>query len=171
MKNDFIHYNKNFTLNPWAEVYFVWLSHKASKSWEVLDAFCKSTNSGKIISELEDKCCNIHIYKTNLVRWVPLINSKIRYPNQDEKKNGLRRFIKEIFIFQPKIVYLFWKEVSDFVIQKIKPYKLNNQEYTYWETIFILAEHPSYIAVYKRKQTKEYIDWITKKIIEHLMIT
>lgn len=164
MQNNFLNHINNSWVNPWADIYFVWLSHKTSKSWIVLDAFCQSTNSGKIISELKNKCQNIQIYTTNLVKWVPVINNKIRYPNEIEKKNWFRRFIKELYIFKPKMVFLFWKQVSDFVLKKLNPIQLTESEYQYWKTIFILKEHPSYIAVYKRKQIDNYTSWIIDRM-------
>lgn len=165
MTQKFIPYfpNSNFH-SRW--IFFVWLSHKLWKNWDVLDAFCDSTQSWKIISDIiissqkED-----FIYKMNLVSWVPINEKwKIRYPDIDEKEAWLKDLIDKISLFKPKIVFLFWKQVSDFVIKKSKLEKMSDNEYKYWETIVIFAPHPSYIAVYKRKNVGDYISFITNKI-------
>lgn len=167
MNPNLIPYSENTRFMPNYEVYFLWLSHKIWKDWKVLEAFCNSTNSWKIINLIIDKCnSRLNIYKTNLVRWVPLDNkSKIRYPNENEKLVWLQRLKREISVFKPKIVYVFWKQVSDFVLKKLELKKISNTEYSNWNTIFILAEHPSYMAVYKRKQIDEYVLKISNRII------
>lgn len=153
---------KNFPQN-W--VFFVWLSYKLGKDWTVLEAFCNTTNSWKIITNITSICWLDWIYKTNLVKWVPLDeNRKIRYPNKIEKNDWIDILIREINLFKPRFVFLFWKQVSDFVLKKLNPIKISENEYRYWETIFVLSEHPSYIAVYKRKQIDNYTSWIIERI-------
>lgn len=151
-----------------ASVIFVGLSHKYGKNWEVLEAFCETTNSWKVIQQLEEGCGWISIHKTNLVKWVPLKNGKIRYPNAEEKKEWLNALLEEISIINPSVVYLFWKQVSDFVIKNIKLEKISDVEYRFWEVTFLLAHHPSYIYLYKRRDIESYIQWITTKISELL---
>lgn len=161
----FVEYNWILTNFPEYWTFFVWLSHKLWKDWQVLEAFCESTNSWKIINGIINSCSWIPIYKTNLVRWVPInTKGKIRYPDNDEKEKGLDYLMTEINNFKPKLVYLFWKQVYDFIIKKLELKKINDFEFSYWDTTFILADHPSYIAVYKRKQTDVYVSKITDRI-------
>lgn len=146
------------------DVIFVWLSHKFDKNWNILEAFCNSTNSWKIISQIEEWCKWVSIYKTNLVKWVPIENGKIRYPNIDEKKDWLQELLKEIFLINPKIVYLFWKQVSDYIIKNLDLEKISDLEYKLWKISFILTYHPSYIYIYRKKEVKNYIWNIISKI-------
>lgn len=147
-------------------VFFVGLSHKLWKDWEVLDAFCDSTHSWKIISEVILSCENkSSIHNLNLVSWVPVNKDwKIRYPDIKEKEKWLQDLIEKIELFKPKIIFLFWKQVSEFVIKKLKLEQLSDTEYKYWEIIFALANHPAYIAVYKRKNIEEYVSFISGRI-------
>ena len=156
----------NLKLNPDSRIYFLWLSHKLSRSWEMLEAFCESTASGKIINDIIRKSGKWStIYKTNLVKWVPLDNDwKIRYPTEKEKNAWLQRLRKEIFVFRPKWVYLFGKQVSDFILKNFRLEKLTDLEYELWSTKFILAEHPSYVAVYRRKHIEKYSNDIINRI-------
>lgn len=165
--------NKNFVeywldLNklPDSKVIFVWLSYKLDKNGEMLEAFCDSTNSWKVINKLEKGCWWISIYKTNLVKWVPIKEGKIRYPNADEKKDWLQKLLNEISIINPKVVYLFWKQVSDYIINNLDLEKISDFEYKFWNVTFILAYHPSYIYIYKRKEIDNYVWGIISKISE-----
>ncbi|EKE30365.1 MAG: Uracil-DNA glycosylase-like protein [uncultured bacterium (gcode 4)] len=165
-KATFMEYSMNMAPNPDYRVYFIWLSHKLSKSWEILEAFCESTDSGKIISSIIWKCDSWSlIFRANLVRWVPLDdNHKLRYPSESEKLAWLRILEKEILEFRPKCIYLFGKQVSDFILKNLEMRKIDESEYIFWDTRFIFAQHPSYIAVYKRKHLPEYISRIINKI-------
>ena len=136
-------------------VFFVGISHKNNKNWETLEAFSSETNSWKIIDKIE-KCLEwVEIYKTNLVDFTPTdIKGKIRYPNILEMQNWLKNLEKEIEKFSPNKVIIFWRKIYDFVISKTILEK----------SIFIYAYHPSYIAVYKRKEEEKYINDIISKI-------
>jgi DNA polymerase len=143
---------------------FVGLSYKLDKEGKVLKAFCDSTNSWKVIANLEEFCNGITIHKTNLVQWVPLYEGKIRYPDTKEKTEWLTQLLEEIDTIKPKIVYLFWKQVSDFVIKKLDMKKKSDFEYIRWNVTFILAHHPSYMYIYKRKDMDKYIETIVTQI-------
>lgn len=148
-----------------SQVMFVWLSYKLDKQWKLLEAFSDTTNSWKVISQLEESCEGVSIYKTNLVQWVPLDEEwKIRYPNAKEKEKWLNNLLEEIEKIKPKIVYLFWKQVSDFVIKKLDVEKKSDFEYTQWDITFVLAHHPSYMYIYKRKKLDNYIENIIIQI-------
>ena len=156
-------YPTKYTEKEW--VFFVWLSHKLAKDGTVLDAFCNSTASWKIITWISSQYREQFIYKTNLVQWVPLDkNKKIRYPNKNEKEEWMKFLLDKINTLKPKLVFLFWKQVSDFVINHLKTTKINEHEYQYWSTVFILVDHPSYIAVYKKKDLEKYTSFISNKI-------
>lgn len=136
-------------------IFFVWISNKYSKNWEILEAFSSETNSWKIIDKLESFSEWCEVYKTNLVSIVPLDeNNKIRYPNFIEKEYWLKILEEKIKQLFPDLIILFWKQVYDFVISKTSIEK----------SIFIYAYHPSYIAVYKRKEEEKYINDLVDKI-------
>ena len=165
VSSNYVPYNESLDKIPTSWIFFVWLSHKLGKDGSVLDAFCESTNSWKIIGDVLQGASWFPIYKTNLVKWVPLDDkNKIRYPSLDEKKIWLDMLIKEIDRHSPKIVFLFWKQVSDFVIKEMWLKKNNEYEYMYGNTKFLLADHPSYIAVYKRNSANDYVFDIIEKI-------
>lgn len=148
-------------------IFFVWLSHKLWKKNNILEAFDWETSSWKILTPLINLFGNKVIYPTNLVKGVPLNeNSKIRYPSTEEKKEWLNYLISEIQTFNPQIVFLFWKQVSDFVINNLWAVQINHNEYKYLDSTLIPVDHPSYIAVYKRSKTEEYLKYIKDRIIQ-----
>ena len=152
---NFIPYIKKTKIVWDISVFFVGLSHKCGKHGEVLEAFCDSTNSGKVISEILRKSNGVAVYTTNLVKWVPIDSQgKIRYPNLEEKQTWLIELEKEIQIYKPKQIFCFGKQVSDFVVKNLS---LKNIE-------VISVEHPSYIAIYKRKDMDDYIANICEQI-------
>lgn len=165
-KNNFVEYWLKLNELPNSKVIFVWLSYKLDKNGKILEAFCESTNSWKIISKLEEWCKWINIYKTNLVKWVPLKDGKIRYPNVDEKKDWLQKLLGEISVVNPKVVYLFWKQVSDYIIKHLDLERISDLEYKFWNVTFVYAHHPSYIYIYKRKEIDNYVWGITSKMFE-----
>ncbi|MBP8192048.1 MAG: hypothetical protein KAX69_00485 [Chitinophagales bacterium] len=127
----------------------------------------KSTNTGKLISEIENINNGIEFYKTNLVKCLPLKDEKIRYPKQEEMKSCFNHLKTEIVEFKPKLVFLLGKQVIDFIADKkdinfsdkfdYKPYLKDNITY-------VPVHHPSYILVYKRKNIHSYVDSINKII-------
>lgn len=102
-----------------------------------------ATKSGalidKIIDKLEYKCV-----KLNLVNYAPIDdNGKLRYPNKDEIINGYKKIKFIINQNQPCIVVCLGRIVADFLDTK-----LDN---------IIKIKHPSYISVYKKQFTNQYI--------------
>ncbi|MDD4151337.1 MAG: uracil-DNA glycosylase family protein [Candidatus Gracilibacteria bacterium] len=140
-------------------VFFVGISHKNNKDGKLLEAFSSETNSGQLIEKIE-KCLELcEIYKTNLVDFTPLNEiGKIRYPNKVEKITGLKKLENKINNLNPDLIILFGKQVYDFVLSNTIIDK----------SIFISSQHPSYIAVYKRKEEEKYINDLYEKIKKHL---
>lgn len=146
-------------------IFLVWLSYKTSKNWDILEAFCKSTNSGKIINALIEPLHWFFVYKTNLVKWVPLDHKwKLRYPDSHEKIDWLNILKSDIEMLTPEKIFLFWKQVSDFIIRNLKNIEVLDSQYYYWKSLLIFVEHPSYIYVYKKKEIAEYIKKISELI-------
>lgn len=126
----FVPYNSLLQNFPQSWVFFVGLSHKLWKSWEILEAFSNTTNSGKLINKIILQCPQIPIYQTNLVKGAPLDqNRKIRYPNLEEKEKWTAILQQEIHNFSPKIVVLFGKQVSDMVIKRLQSTKISPTKY------------------------------------------
>lgn len=67
-------------------IFFIWLSYKLDREWNILEAFSAKTASWKILQDIKDKSWK-NIVMLNLVQWVPLDkNWKVRYPSNVEKK-------------------------------------------------------------------------------------
>lgn len=65
-----------------------------------------STNTGKIIAEIEETIGLDKSYKTNLVKCAPLDdNSKLRYPKKEEVGVCIENLIVEIKYLQPKVIF------------------------------------------------------------------
>lgn len=171
LKTWFLKYKVNLENHSNAEIFFVWLSNKKDKNFQILEPFSELTNSGKFISEIEkevlEKNSVIKIYKTNLVKWVPLDkNLKIRYPNNFEKAEWFQVLLQEIELLRPKKIFLFWKEVSDFFIKNLDLEKISENKYLYWEILIIFEFHPSYILVYKNKEKENFKQRVINEIIQ-----
>ncbi len=146
------------------QIFFVGLSSKNDKVGNQLPAFDVSTNSWKIIQSISDQIGNDWIFTTNLVPFTPLQDGKIRYPTKQEKIHGFQQLIKNIEDNKPKVVFLFWKEVSDFIFKELQWDQISDWEILKNGILFIAVQHPSYIFVYKRKCIQEYVQWIVDKI-------
>ena len=79
-------------------------------------------------------------------------NGKLRYPNKEELINGNNSLVK--IIDEYDCVVLFGKIVQDTI----------NNDHRFSHIKKIIAKHPSYIWVYKRKLIEEYVDQIINKI-------
>lgn len=142
-------------------VIWVGLSAKIVKDVKTERPLENNTNTGKIIEKIEaDNNC---FYKTNLVKCAPLDeNNKLRYPNKDEMNFCFDNLLLELITIKPKIVFLLGSKVSNFVLNKLKSKKFKKE--TNQEVLNIIEKiefhniyHPSYIAVYKRKEENKYI--------------
>ncbi len=149
------------------DIMFVGLSAKIVKTPndKPLD---ENTNTGKIIKQIEDSLEGIKIYRTNIVKCVPLNDSKkLRYPTKKEINSCLKNLDDEIEYTKSKIIFLLGNEVAKSVLSiHVKSY----QKYTpiiIEKKVFIAIEHPSYIYIYKKKFIYEYIDKIKKLIKEN----
>lgn len=163
-KNQFLSHNDVLKI-PHNWIFFVGLSHKEDKQWNILAAFDRNTSSGEIIHSIFDAFSSESMYPVNLVRWVPNDqNGKLRYPTVKEKGEWWKVLEKEIDLYKPQVVFLCWKEVSDFIVKQPNVQKINEKIYKYKTSKLIPIEHPSYISVYKSKNKADYI----KKVI-HLI--
>ncbi len=128
-----------------------------------------STNTGKLIAEIEKKNNNVNFYKTNLVKCLPIKDQKIRYPKKEEMKSCFGHLTEEIEEFKPKIVFLLGKQVADFVSEKNSELSSTYDYDTVKKNnvIYVSVHHPSYILVYKRKELDAYIRGISKIINTH----
>lgn len=137
-------------------IFFVWLSHKSDKDKNVLDAFCTTTASWKLIHSIKNQT-ETSIHLANLVKWVPLDkDNKIRYPSDIEKQIWLRELKNEILIYKPTKIFLFGKQVSDVFMKDQDIEKIHETLYKFQDTYIISVEHPSFISVYKRDYIEQY---------------
>jgi len=158
--------------NEQTRVIWVGLSAKKVQNIELERPLENNTNTGKIIEKIESN--NKFFYKTNLVKCVPLDESnKLRYPNKDEMNFCFENLILELITLKPQIAFLLGSKVSSFVFSKIKSKKFKNEASEQTKRIlndieFINIYHPSYIAVYKRKEENNYINDVQNIIASKL---
>lgn len=121
-----------------------------------------TTNSGSIIKCIEEKFQDVEMYKTNLVKCLPLDDTgKLRYPNKNEILHCLPNLKKEINELSPKILFLLGNKVINAVgtCYSIEFEKINGFNYKivkYQDKYFVPIHHPSYVYVYKRKNLEDY---------------
>lgn len=133
-----------------------------------------STNSGAILTKIEEGCGDLKAYRTNLVKCVPLnAQGKIRYPNKTEINYCISHLDLELRNLSPKIIFLLGSQVTEAIGKRygISFQKWSGFNYTferYKDYYFIPIHHPSYVHVYKRKQVSEYISSI-ENIINQLL--
>lgn len=155
-------------------IFFVGLSaKKVSQQNEI--PLSKNTQSGMLIQQIADRLHNIPVYRTNLVKCLPLDkNSKLRYPEEEEIHCCINNFICEINALHPKIVFLLGKQVQHAVFgylnikenkNQANPYKFKH--YMHNGIWYVPVQHPSYIKVYKRKEEDDYINGIIAIINEY----
>jgi DNA polymerase len=143
------------------DVFWVGLSAKQAMS-DIEKPLSATTNSGKVICEIEKKYIKTITYKTNLVKCLPLDDrGKLRYPKQHEMELCMLNLEKEICELSPKVIFLLGNKVTDTVgkyfsikFEKIKGYEY--KLYKHEDNYFVPIHHPSYIWVYKRKQMNDY---------------
>lgn len=135
-----------------------------------------STNSGAILTKIEERCGDLKAYRTNLVKCVPLNEQgKIRYPNKVEINYCISHLDLELRNLSPKIIFLLGGQVTEAIGKRygISFQKWSGFNYTferYKDYYFIPIHHPSYVHVYKRKQVSEYISSIGNIINQYIEI-
>lgn len=144
--NNFIFFDGN-KIDIWKNaIFFIWLSYKLDREWNILEAFSDKTASWKILQDIKDKSWK-NIVMLNLVQWVPLDkNWKIRYPSDVEKGKWYEYIKWLIKKYNPERIFLFWKQVHDMFEEDRDKY--GNRLYFF--------EHPSYISVYKKSNVEDY---------------
>lgn len=131
-----------------------------------------TTNSGKLISNVESNFYGISTYRTNLVKCVPLDElQKLRYPNNKEIESCFPNLKDELNELTPRIVFLLGDKVATAVSKQfnIEFNEWDDFRYAYTEfngTYYVPIHHPSYIYVYKRKHVQLYVDGISEMICQ-----
>ena len=142
-----------------------WVGLSAVKSDDLFDSEPLSpiTNTGRLISEIEDMLPNFSFYKTNTVKCLPLdSHGKIRYPTMSEMSICFENMQTEIYSIRPAIVVLLGSQVSEFIFKQYKiPKSKLDEEFSYNSIDFnginfLPVHHPSYIQIYKRKKAADY---------------
>lgn len=127
-----------------------------------------NTKSGNLLSIFEDVAQDFTMYRTNLVKCVPINDKKkLRYPNANEINACLHNLEVEIDELNPRVIFLLGKKVEE-AVSELYSIKFTHEDgcsYRYQKCgkrYFVSMHHPSYIQVYKRKQISEYIKGIEK---------
>lgn len=147
-----------------ASVFWVGLSAVRFDKKEEKLPLSPMTPSGSLIHRIEQPFTEkIAFYKTNLVKCVPLIEDRIRYPLEHEMEKCYSNFAWELEQLNPNTVFLLGKQVATFVLKKMSSARPEFKEDFTYRPIkvngikFIPIHHPSYILVYKRKNIEQYI--------------
>jgi DNA polymerase len=133
-----------------------------------------TTNSGSILCDVEKRCGDVAMYRTNLVKCLPLNEiGKLRYPNKSEIDSCLPNLGSEINELSPRIIFLLGTKVMDAIgrYYSLAFDKWNEFEYAikrYKNMYLVPVHHPSYIYVYKRKRIDEYVNSL-ERIIRQLL--
>jgi len=151
------------------QVFWVGLSAKMStvKGEKPLSP---TTISGKLLENVEKKCEGITMYKTNLVKCVPLDESgKLRYPSKKEILDCIGHIKVEIENLTPKIIFMLGNNVTESIgknysVKFPKPKNFDYDFYIHKNTYYVPIHHPSYIYVYKRKLIDDYTDALVELI-------
>ncbi len=134
-----------------------------------------NTNTGMLISNIEEAIGELSSYRTNLVKCLPLNEfDKLRYPTREEINSCIGNLILEIDELSPRIVFLLGEKVYKSIgkFMDIEFEKWSGFDYSFRENngvYYVPVQHPSYIYVYKRKQINQYvkgIEYTVKKIME-----
>ncbi len=151
------------------QVFWVGLSAKKVKSDDE-KPLSPTTNSGSILSSVEERCEGVGMYRTNLVKCPPLDEGgKLRYPNKGEIEFCLPNLGLEIDELAPQIIFLLGGKVIDAISEHYSLVfdKWNEFEYTikkFKNMYFVPVHHPSYIYVYRRKRINEYVNGLEQII-------
>ncbi|WP_457618013.1 uracil-DNA glycosylase family protein [Lutibacter sp.] len=142
------------------DVMFVGLSAVKTDSVLYDEPFSKTSKSGGLLRGIAKSIPEHKIYFTNMVKCLPLLNDKIRYPNSKELSACFQNLEIEIDEIKPKKIVLFGKKSSSFVSKRFN-LKFNNKGFVfpvseYKGIKFMDAYHPSYILIYKRNSIFEY---------------
>lgn len=153
------------------DVMRVGLSAKKVEDVTVSLPLDSTTNTGKIIAQIEAFHPGVQFFKSNLVKCLPLDeHNKLRYPTKQECRNCLVNLQMEIEHIKPKLVILLGEKVAQIVLPSLGLACLSlSEQYNYAPVLsgninYIAVHHPSHIAIYKRKTLDQYIDAISKTI-------
>lgn len=121
------------------KIFFIGLSNKIGT-----EPLASDTLSGSLIDKIIEKLDSDCI-KVNLVNFAPIDDcGKLRYPDKNEMDIGYLSLKLTLEDNNPYIAVCLGNKVSGYLVDKV-----NN---------IISIKHPSYIAVYKRKEIDSYIE-------------
>ena len=155
-------------------VMWVGLSAKKATDAENCTPLHISTNTGKLVAEIEARCHQARFYKTHLVKVPPLDSKgKLRYPTLKECTLCYPELQIEIRAVNPRVVLLLGTKTATFVLRQLglqmpKLY-YTYQSFEYEKRWYVPIHHPSYIMVYKRKEKNQYIQAV-ETVIGRLIV-
>lgn len=161
----------------YANIFWVGLSAVQFTDGEEQIPLSPHTRSGALIRKIEEPyTSSISFYRTNIVKCLPLVNDRIRYPVTNEMEKCYPNFEYEVEMLKPSLIFLLGKQVGQFVLSKFSM-RISSlkDDFTYDSflndgIIYIPIHHPSYILVYKRKDIMGYIQGI-QSIFEKSLVT
>jgi len=150
-----------------ANIFWVGLSAVQFADGEEQIPLSPCTRSGSLIKRIEEPFeSSISFYRTNIVKCLPLVNDRIRYPVTYEMEKCYPNFEYEVEKLRPSLIFLLGKQVGQFVLNKFSKRISSLSDDFAYDTfkndgiIYIPIHHPSYILVYRRKDILGYINGI-----------
>ncbi len=131
------------------------------------------TISGSILAQIEAEMPDYNFYSSNLVKCAPVSSVypyTLRYPSQAEISQCLANLEIEINELRPKVIVLLGVITAKAVFSAMKwsfPKMSGFVRHTvrHQQIAWVTLEHPSYIHVYKREQTREYVDFVKNHLL------
>jgi len=139
---------------------FVGLSYK-----EGMKALDSRTTTGSMIDEVVSGLSGVECWRTNLVDRVLFDNQgRLRNPTAYEIGQCFSRFEERVRKRRPRIVVTLGALTSKHILNRLAGTSfagwaglLNYVPIETANTVFIAAHHPSHIAVYRRRERREYV--------------
>src|SRR3989338_6224757 len=128
-------------------VMWVGLSAKMTPNAENCAPLHASTNTGKLVAEIEAQCPHISFHKTNLVKFPPLDSKgKLRYPTPEECTLYYPELQIEIQTINPRVVMLLGNKTAAFVFRQlglqIPKLSYKYQAFEYEGRSYVPIQHP-----------------------------
>lgn len=120
-----------------------------------LEPFDFSTKSGQIIQEIISRL-DVMAFKMNYVDYAPIgENGKLRYPTKSELREAFPVFQEKILNLAPDLLVV----CGNMVAKELEIHQ-------FYQDKILVIYHPSYVYVYQRNHTEQYILDVVKQIKE-----
>jgi uracil-DNA glycosylase family 4 len=157
-----------------ADVFWVGLSAVRVDDVSSTRPLASDTRSGKLIEAIELQLSHVSFYRSNLVKCLPSVKGKIRYPARDEMRSCFPNLVSEFSMVSPRVVLLLGKQVADYVYSQLCSHPANlavdfsYSAYVARGVAYVPVHHPSFVLIYHRRRLDKYVNGLRRVITEHL---